>query len=413
MSNKVKISVGYRLMIAALVVAAVLSANVGGAKAAPIVVGSIGTIVGASGDKINARSGPSTAYDVNVQLGGGQAVEVYDGPRTDKSGNVWYKVRNENGGGWVVSEYLDGKASSTSKAQLSSNNSSKPASSPQQASSTGSAAKIKTGGALKVTDDNVRMRSQAGSKGSILATVGSGTVLKVLSGPSTDSAGNKWYQVSGKYTTGWISADYVAASSATPPSLLKQVADVRSISSLTSRGGSRSDTENTTTQPAPVQAQPAPAAEQPAPVQAQPAPAAEQPAPAAEQPILDTSAIAKSIVATALPFNGYRYVYGAASPKRGFDCSGLIYYTMARNGISVPRTTTTLWAAGTSVKRSDLMPGDVVFFANTYKPGISHAGIYIGNGQMIHAENESTGVMISSINSPYYASRYAGARRYR
>jgi cell wall-associated NlpC family hydrolase len=63
------------------------------------------------------------------------------------------------------------------------------------------------------------------------------------------------------------------------------------------------------------------------------------------------------------------------------------------------------------VSQSDLQPGDLVFFQNTYTWGLSHVGIYIGNGQFIHAENESTGVVISNLSSSYYASRWYGARR--
>ncbi|PZR98833.1 MAG: hypothetical protein DLM69_08120, partial [Candidatus Chloroheliales bacterium] len=202
----------YRLMVAALVFAAVVTAGAGSAKAASsVVVGGIGYIAGSPGDHINLRGGPGTAYDVNVQLGAGQAVEVYDGPRTDSNGNLWYKVRNENGGGWVRGDYLSGSGSSSK-----SNTTSSSTRSPQQASDTGSAAKIKIGGAVKVTDDNLRIRSAASKSGTVLATVDGGTVLKVVDGPVTDKAGNSWYQVSGKYTVGWVSADYVAPSSATP-----------------------------------------------------------------------------------------------------------------------------------------------------------------------------------------------------
>ncbi|HKG25870.1 MAG TPA: NlpC/P60 family protein, partial [Thermomicrobiales bacterium] len=68
-------------------------------------------------------------------------------------------------------------------------------------------------------------------------------------------------------------------------------------------------------------------------------------------------------------------------------------------------------SAGRSVSQSALQPGDLVFFQNTYTWGLSHVGIYIGNGQFIHAENESTGVVISSLSSSYYSSRWYGAVR--
>ncbi len=62
-------------------------------------------------------------------------------------------------------------------------------------------------------------------------------------------------------------------------------------------------------------------------------------------------------------------------------------------------------------ERENLQPGDLVFFQNTYKAGLSHSGVYIGNNQFVHAEDESTGVRVSDLNSSYYGSRWYGARR--
>ena len=67
---------------------------------------------------------------------------------------------------------------------------------------------------------------------------------------------------------------------------------------------------------------------------------------------------------------------------------------------------------GSPVGRNALKPGDLVFFKNTFEHGMSHTGIYIGDGQFIHAENESTGVTISDLDSDYYTSHWYGAVRY-
>jgi cell wall-associated NlpC family hydrolase len=80
-------------------------------------------------------------------------------------------------------------------------------------------------------------------------------------------------------------------------------------------------------------------------------------------------------------------------------------------GMDIGTGTFTQASSGRSVSRSSLQPGDLVFFQNTYTWGLSHVGIYIGNDQFIHAENESTGVKISSLSSDYYASRWYGAVR--
>ena len=82
-----------------------------------------------------------------------------------------------------------------------------------------------------------------------------------------------------------------------------------------------------------------------------------------------------------------------------------------QNGKSLPRTAAAQYSGTTRVSKDGLSAGDLVFFAGTYKSGISHVGIYIGNGQFVHAANSSTGVTVSSLNSGYYASHYAGAGR--
>ncbi|EON72525.1 NlpC/P60 family protein [Lysinibacillus sphaericus] len=105
---------------------------------------------------------------------------------------------------------------------------------------------------------------------------------------------------------------------------------------------------------------------------------------------------------------GVKYAFGGTKPSTGFDCSGYITYVYNNAGISTPRKT----AAGfynSAKKVSTPKVGDLVFFANTYKPGISHAGIYIGNNQMINASN--SGVTIANINSTYWKQYFVGYGR--
>lgn len=123
----------------------------------------------------------------------------------------------------------------------------------------------------------------------------------------------------------------------------------------------------------------------------------------------NTSSKADKIVTTAKKYIGVPYVWGGESPK-GFDCSGYVQYVFKMHGISLNRTTETQYKHGSYVSKSNLKPGDLVFFQNTYRAGISHVGIYIGNGQFIHASS-SKGVTISNLSSSYYTSHYYGARR--
>ena len=116
----------------------------------------------------------------------------------------------------------------------------------------------------------------------------------------------------------------------------------------------------------------------------------------------------QALVNSAKNFLGVPYVWGGTTP-RGFDCSGLVQYVCRQNGISVPRVAASQRNVGTYVSRANLQPGDLVFFGNGGR--ITHVGIYVGNGNMIHAPQTGDVVKISSINSSYRVARYAGAVR--
>ena len=124
-----------------------------------------------------------------------------------------------------------------------------------------------------------------------------------------------------------------------------------------------------------------------------------------------TSGSGQSVVRIAKKYKGAKYTWGGASPK-GFDCSGFTWYVYQKaTGMDIGRGVEEQWKRGRSVGRNDWKPGDIVFFKNTFERGLSHNGIYIGDDEFIHAENERTGVVISSLKSDYYADHYAGARR--
>ncbi|MFN8589981.1 MAG: NlpC/P60 family protein [Thermomicrobiales bacterium] len=119
----------------------------------------------------------------------------------------------------------------------------------------------------------------------------------------------------------------------------------------------------------------------------------------------------QGMVGFAMQYVGYPYSYGGEGPY-SFDCSGFTkFVAMNALGLDITHDMFTQIDMGQSVDRNSLQPGDLVFFANTFRPGLSHVGIYIGDGQFVHAENESTGVRVSDLNSDYYGSRWAGATR--
>ena len=113
------------------------------------------------------------------------------------------------------------------------------------------------------------------------------------------------------------------------------------------------------------------------------------------------------VVGIAMQYLGVPYVYGGASPS-GFDCSGLVMYVFGQIGISLPHNTVAQWdySNAVSVSRSQLEPGDLVFFA-----GLGHVGIYVGGGQFIHAPHTGDVVRIDSLNEGWYRSEYDGAKR--
>ena len=117
------------------------------------------------------------------------------------------------------------------------------------------------------------------------------------------------------------------------------------------------------------------------------------------------------LVETALSYKGYSYHWGGSSPKTGFDCSGFVNYIYDKYGYDLDRTAQQIYSNnGTAVSRDSLQPGDVLCFGSGAK-SISHVGIYIGNGQMVHASTSTTGVITSDINSDYYTKMYVGAKR--
>lgn len=123
-----------------------------------------------------------------------------------------------------------------------------------------------------------------------------------------------------------------------------------------------------------------------------------------------TSTAGEKIALFAMGYLGYPYIYGASSPETGFDCSGFVKYVMNSCGYEVNRIAADQAANGRAVSDYELLPGDLLFFASS-EYGIDHVGIYIGNGKMIHASQETTGVIISELSGSYYTNCYVGARR--
>lgn len=326
-----------------------------------------------SGGNVRYRSGAGVGYDVRGSLSDGAKVTVLEGPVKIADGSRWYRINTAGQIGWVDSRYL-GSAPASSKTTTTTSKTTIPTKTTAKTPSTKTTAKtpVLTGYAKIANSqgDAVRVRSTAGGK--IVATAGVGTVLKVAKGPVKDSAGTSWYQVTGN-VSGWVAATYLASAPAPvvakKPATTAAKSTTKAAASTPARSGSARG----------VAAAPA-------------------------------GSVTGAVVGTAMNYVGSRYVFGGTTP-RGFDCSGFVYYVFNKAGFSMGRSMGSELASGPHISSNQLQPGDLVYFSNTYQRGISHIGIYIGNGKMVHAGDESSGVTVSDLWSSYWAAHYTGAVR--
>lgn len=200
--------------------------------------------------------------------------------------------------------------------------------------------------------DGVNVREGPGTDSTVLAGAGEGAAVWVLDGPSVDWEGGAWYLVDVDGTVGWVNGLYLAG------------------------GGTGGGT----------------------------------PDPPAIPPTDDVGA---AILAEAFSHMGVQYLWAGTTPA-GFDCSGFTYYVMnqvlERN---FPRAIYRQIRQGDFIPADELLPGDLVFFENTYTVGLSHVGFYIGNGQFISAGGGVDAVGIDYVFDGYWGERYLGARRVR
>ncbi len=268
-----------------------------------------------------------------------------------------------------------------------------------------------------VTDGPLRLREEASTSSTVLASAAEGSTVTIL-----EEATDGWYKVEYGGKTGYMSADYLAvaigdeavplAASAEDETLYARVdtevlnvregpgTDYERIGKLYS--GSIVTVLSQTEDWAEVELD-----------DVKGFVSSEYLVFGTKDELTAASALGDRIVEIAKQYLGTPYAYGGASPS-GFDCSGFVSYVAKCVGYTLPHSATAIWNQGyTRVSRSELQPGDLVFFSKTSGGKyIGHIGIYVGNGTIIHSSSPSAGgVIYSSLSANYYNSRYYGACR--
>ena len=267
-----------------------------------------------------------------------------------------------------------------------------------------------------VTADALRLRDSASTSGTILATAPKGETVIVL-----ENAGNNWYKVDYDSVQGYMSGDYLSIATQANVSIgygqvktggstlnvrsgpgtgygrVTSLADGTVVQITGINNGWYKITYNGTSGYVSSDYM----------ISVKSATAASR---GSATTTAATSSMGQQVVAYAKQFLGTPYVYGGNGPS-SFDCSGFTKYVYAHFGYTLNRTATDQLANGTAVSKSQLQPGDLVFFNNGYtsKP-VSHVGIYIGNGQFIHASTNQYEVQIDNLNSGYYSRTYVYGR---
>ena len=131
-----------------------------------------------------------------------------------------------------------------------------------------------------------------------------------------------------------------------------------------------------------------------------------------EEPVEPQRYLGEDVAEYALRYVGCRYVSGGQGPRK-FDCSGFVYYVYKHFGYDLKPGARNQWSIlDERVSKNELLPGDLLFFSRSGKAsGIFHVGIYIGDGQFVHAANSRKGLIVTDIDDAWYANRYLGAKR--
>lgn len=284
---------------------------------------------------------------------------------------MWSYIQSDEISGWVRNQYLVDGENPNADSNSSSNEGT------AQSNNQTSNSSEKT---AYINENTVNLRKGAGTNNSIIKVLTLNTQITIIGEEGS------WYQVKVGDDTGYVSKEFVSDSK-----------------KVTSRGDVSREEESKEDEEIKAEEQNSQETKQNE-VNNDTETAEEQ------------SSIAKGtdVVAYAKQYLGHKYVYGGDGSKGTFDCSGFTMYVYKHFGINLPHGATSQYNSGKGTKiskQSDLQIGDIVFLTEySTGKGIGHCGIYIGNGNFIHASTTSYTVTISSLNTTYKGRFYAGLR---
>lgn len=362
-----------------------------------------------SGSGVRVRSGPSTSDSILATLDSGETMSV-----TGVSGE-WYQVSYNGATGYVNSAYMTLSYGSSASSTSTSTSSNITEEAPLAVATTGTGT---------INGTYVRMRSGPSTSYSILGTYNTGTTMAV-----TGTSGD-WYEVSYNGTTGYVYSLYLTLDSGTSSSSSSTDSSSFTVTEMSDTAATVTSAVNMRTGPstsyASLQVLSAGTSVtitgysgswyrisyngSTGYVYSSYVTTGTSSSSTASSLSSSSTSAGEAIVTEAKKYLGVSYVYGGISPS-GFDCSGLVYYVYKQCGYSITRTASSQNSDGTYVSRDNLQPGDIIVFYNSAMTAIGHVGIYIGDGQFIHASSGSGKVVISDLSSTYYNSHYYSARR--
>lgn len=376
-------------------------------------------IGGTGGEGARLRDTAGLAGSILLVIPDGAAI-VLTGATRRADDYDWAPVRYGDAAGWIVAAFLTDAPPVGGDTPQPGAAAPAPATPPPPAT-LAPATILAPGDHAMVVESNgldVRIRGAMGSDAPILDYAPAGSVLLVVNGPQRDGANNDWYGINYDGVGGWVASEYLAPTdaaltqrapaAAAPPRPLPTVAASPTPSQVQPAVTTPSPTVAPTATPRPLVTTTAPAGSTPAATPSRQATSTVSPTPAGAPASVANRG--NAVVAEALRYLGAPYLYGGATPA-GWDCSGFIFYVYKQFGVTLPRSTQAQYAVGQALRPDEIKAGDIVYFANTAGPGITHNGIALGDGRFVHARDVGFGTVISSLADSYWSAHYAGARR--